>query len=288
VNCHSDLKAWSDFDDSNGMFPLSALLSHAELNKRKSSAVESVEARRATRQTRYGNLTLFPRVEQAQPIAASRLPMDPPRVIASISNVSASGLGLILAEELPDGLEFDVDWRGGEFPVPLRFEVVHSQPMSAGLYRVGARLIVGIMPEEPVPTDFVSMEQPADPELEIGDDYEVELNEASPMVFAGGILKFDPGVPEETEAMKMPAPAGTMKASAAQGFDKTQTMDGVTTCGWERSISVRRMGDRLWLYIHSPGKKNGWGIFVDADQFESMFNSVQLAATSPFVASMAA
>ena len=212
--------------------------------------------------------------------------MEPPRVIASISNVSSTGMALLLAEELPAGLEFDVDWREGEFPVPLRFEVVHSQPMSAGLYRVGARLIVGIMPEERVPTDFVSMEQPADTELEIGDD-SVNVEEAA-MVFAGGILKFDPGIAEQTDTLKMPAPAGTFKASAAHGFDKTETLDGATTCGWDRSISIRRSGDRLWVYIHSPGKKNGWGIFVDANDFESAFNRVQQAASSPFVSSMAA
>jgi hypothetical protein len=268
------------------MFPLSALLSHAELTKRKSTGAASVEARRAPRRTRYGNLTLFPRVEQAEPVVASRQPVEPPRVIASISNVSTTGLGLLLSDELPHGLEFDVDWREGEFPVPLRFEVVHSQPMSAGLYRVGARLIVGIMPEEPVPTDFVSMEQPADSELQIGD--ETDASEEAAMVFAGGILKFEPSIPEQNDSMKMPAPAGTFKASAAHGFDKLETLDGTTTCGWDRSISIRRSGDRLWVYIHSPGKKNGWGIFVDAAKFEAAYNRVQQAAGSPFVSSMAA
>ena len=268
------------------MFPLSALLSHAELTKRKSDGATPVDARRAPRRTRYGNLTLFPRVEQAEPVVASRQPAESPRVIASISNVSSTGLGLLMSDELPSGLEFDIEWREGEFPVPLRFEVVHSQPMSAGLYRVGARLIVGIMPEEPVPTDFVSMEQPADAELQINEE-PISPEEAA-MVFAGGILKFEPGVPEQTESMKMPAPAGTFKASAAHGFDKLETLNGATTCGWDRSISIRRAGDRLWLYIHSPGKKNGWGIFVDAADFEAAYNRVQQAASSPFVSSMAA
>jgi hypothetical protein len=85
-----------------------------------------------------------------------------------------------------------------------------------------------------------------------------------------------------------PSPAGTLRISSAFGFDKTQTIQGVTTCGWERSISLRRDGDRLWVYIHSPGKKNGWGIYVNPDQFESALDSVQQSATSPFISTLAA
>ena len=274
------------------MFPLSALLSHAELTRRRSSAPEVVEARRARRHKRYGNLTLFPRIEHAEPMVDSGETVEEPRVIASISNVSTTGVGLILSEELPGGLEFDCEWPQGEFPVPLRFEVVHSKAVSAGMYRVGARLIAGVLPEEPVPTNYVSKEQPE----ETGENFveitgETKLSEdveSSPMVFAGGILQFDPTPLEETDEKIYPAPVGTFRASSAHGFDKTETLDGQTTCGWERSISIRRKGDRLWVYIHSPGKKNGWGIFVDADKFEAAFDRVQEAAGSPFITSLAA
>ena len=54
------------------MFPLSALLAHAELKtraKRPSAEPPSAaEARRAVRITRYGNLTLYPRVERAEAV----------------------------------------------------------------------------------------------------------------------------------------------------------------------------------------------------------------------------
>ena len=146
-------------DDLNAMFPLAELLSHAELNKRK-SRIESVEARRAPRRTRYGNLTLFPIVERGEPVADDDGIIEEPRVAASISNVSSTGVGLILSEELPSGLEFDCQWPCGEYPLPLRFEVVHSQPISAGMYRVGARLLAGVLPEEAVPTEFVRHEPP--------------------------------------------------------------------------------------------------------------------------------
>ena len=150
------------------MFPFSALLSHAELTQRKPASAQAVEARRATRQMRYGNLTLFPRMEYAEISRRRSQAVEKPVVIASISNVSSTGVGLILSEELPSGLEFDVAWPQGQFPVPLRFSVVHSQPVSAGMYRTGAVLVDGVMPEEAMPTDFVSMEQP-DEDIGVGD-----------------------------------------------------------------------------------------------------------------------
>jgi hypothetical protein len=260
------------------MFPLTALLSHAELTRRRSSSVDAVEARRAPRHVRHGNLTLFPRIERAIPVVSVEDEMDQPRVIASISNVSASGVGLIVSEELPGGLEFDCEWPQGKYPVPLRFEVVFSQQVSAGMYRVGARLIIGVLPEEPASTNFVS-EQSSE---------EVEMNESSPVEFAGGVLKFEPTFPQPTDERSFPSPAGTMRVTSAQGFDKTETLQGATTCGWDRAISIRRSGDRLWLYVHSPGKNNGWGIFVNADQFEEAFNRVQEGASTPFISSLAA
>ncbi len=282
----SDIKTPETCDDCNGMFPMSALLTHAELTKKRSSVTNVGEARRANRRMRYGNLTLFPRVERAESLVAQSAIEEEPRVIASISNVSSSGVGLIVNEELPAGLEFDVNWQHGEFPVPLTFEVVHSRPVSAGMYRTGARLIAGVLPEEESPTEFVSMEIPGD-----ADEDTVDMSmplEPAPLQTASGILKFEPQTFAPSEAQKTPAPAGTFKASAAFGFDKTEHLQGVTTCGWERSITVRRDGDRLWIYIHSPGKKNGWGIYVSPDQFEAALARVQRAAESPFISSMAA
>jgi hypothetical protein len=269
---------------------MSALLTHAELRKRSSSTVDVGEARRAPRRMRYGNLTLFPRVERAEPLIDQGIIDEEPRVIASISNVSSTGVGLIVSEELPAGLEFDVEWRigafGGESPIPLTFEVVHSRPVSAGMYRTGARLIAGILPEEPIPTQFVSTEMPGDSEADYVEQTMSE--EPAPMEFAGGILKFEPQTFAPTDEQKTPAPPGTFRAASAFGFDKTEKLDGATTCGWERSITIRREGERLWIYIHSPGKKNGWGIYVSPDQFEAALARVQRAAQSPFITSMAA
>ncbi len=254
--------------------------------------MEAVEARRAPRRSRYGNLTLYPLIEHADMEVAPRHPVEEPRVIASLSNVSTTGVGLILSEELPDGLEFDCHWPEGEYPIPLRFEVVHSRAVSAGMYRVGARLIVGVLPEEPVPSNFVSTdeseEEIAESFVEITKTTDAVEEESLSVQYSGGILKFDPTPLPEVDEKVYPAPAGTFRASSAHGFDKTETLEGVTTCGWERSISIRRKGDRLWIYIHSPGKKNGWGIFVDPDQFESALMRVQSAASSPFISSMAA
>jgi hypothetical protein len=303
------------------MFPLTALLSHAELNRRNrrpQPTIESVEARRATRRTRYGNLTIFPVVEHGEPMADDDGEFEEPRLAASISNVSTTGVGLILSEELPDGLEFDCQWPEGEFPIPLRFEVVHSQPISAGMYRTGARLIAGVLPEEQSPSEFVRQTPAEAPTYELRLTSEVEAErpatqpretetpavetlaveapayppvqqhmESSPMVFAGGVLHFEPERPEPSMNIA-PAPAGTFRAAKAFGFDKTETLNGTTTCGWDRSIQIRRDGDRLWVYIHSPGKKNGWGIFVDANDFESAMARVQQTSDSPFTSTMAA
>jgi hypothetical protein len=239
---------------------------------------------------RYGNLSLFPCVERAEPLVDAHIIDEEPRVIASISNVSSTGVGLILSEELPAGLEFDVDWRIGGFaneaPVPLRFEVVHSRPVSAGMYRTGARLIAGILPDEPVPAEFISQEIPTESEADFTDRQ--ISDEPAPVEFAGGVLKFEPQTFAPSDGHKAPAPPGTFRASSAFGFDKTEKLDGVTTCGWERSITIRREGERLWIYIHSPGKKNGWGIYISPDQFEAALTRVQRAAQSPFVTSMAA
>ena len=271
------------------MFPFSALLTHAELTQRKSGSSQAVEARRAPRRMRYGNLTLFPRVEESQDVVRIIEPVNGPRVIASISNVSATGVGLILSEELPGGLEFDVTWPQGEFPVPLRFSVVHSQAVSAGMYRTGAILIQGIIPEEAVPGDFVSTQSPDETQDEFESDSAMRLvPQPDAMVYAGGVLKIEPNIPEPASDRLAETPPGTFSVSAAFGFDKSEKLDGVTSCGWERSISIRRDGARLWLYIHSPGKKNGWGLFVNPDDFLAALGRVTRAAESPFISTLAA
>jgi hypothetical protein len=321
------------------MFPMTALLTHAELSKRKTPNRQSSDARRAVRCTRHGNLTLFPRVERAVPVNKAFEEMETPRVIASISNVSTSGVGLIVNEELPDGLEFDVQWPQPRFAIPLRFEVVHSQAVSGGMYRTGARLVAGVLPAEPMPSNFVNGEQPDEtqitanvadfveittplepaavaespipespvpespvpespvvespvsesrPATEIKAESEIDIQASAAAAFANGVLKFEPDLAAPSTDRMNPSPAGTLRISSAFGFDKTQTIEGVTTCGWERSISLRRDGERLWVYIHSPGKKNGWGIYVNPDQFESALENVRQSASSPFISTLAA
>ena len=301
------------------MFPLSALLAHAELKTRAKQppAGSAADARRAPRVTRYGNLTLFPHVERGEVVddAGRYAPGEPmsaevidavweePKVVVTISNVSTTGVGLICQDELPTGLQFDCHWADGERPGPVRFEVVHTQPISAGLYRTGARLVAGELPAEPVPTPFVRRfelaseadERPAPPSMAmvpVADEVPEpsEPSEADGVhhprlsLVRDGVMALS-RVPTELPAHdRRPAPPGTFRADAAAGFEKTERLDGVTTCGWERSVEMRREGDRLWIYIHSPGKRNGWGIYVDPDAFESALGRVQAGAGSPFVA----
>ena len=98
-----DLNDPAGATDSEGMFPLYELLTHAELSKPRSVSADIVEARRTPRYSRCGNLTLFPRVERPEPIDPLE---EEPRVLASMSNISTTGLGLIHDGELPEGLEF--------------------------------------------------------------------------------------------------------------------------------------------------------------------------------------
>ena len=300
-----------------GMFPLSALVAHAELKSRaKQAASAAAEARGAIRITRYGNLTLFPRVERGEPAEVTPFEVgeampdeiidavwEEPRVIASISNVSATGVGLILSDELPAGLQFDCHWDAGAAPVPVRFEVVHTQPMQAGLYRTGARLVAGELPAEPVPTPFVRrfalaseavpepavaavLPEPTPMRLAPADTVDAPLPAgAAPMMMTlvrDGIMQIERRPTDEKPPVG-PVPPGTFRAASAAGFEKVERLDGVTTCNWERSIEMKRDGSRMWVYIHSPGKKNGWGIYVDADQFESAVNRLQIAGGSPFL-----
>jgi hypothetical protein len=274
------------------MFPLYELLSHAEVAHPKAAPAKLVEARRCPRVQRYGNLTLFPCVERPEPIDELE---GEPRVIAALSNMSAGGVGLLHSDEMPIGLQFDVQWETTEATIPLRFEVVHSRPTSAGMYRTGAQLVLGEIPELPMPAAMAPMTQPAlaapvesaDGADAIQTDEDHDNAPTSFPIHGGGVMRFEPDAPASIESAA--APPGTFIAAAAFGFDKTERLDGVTTCGWERSIEIRRVGDRLWLYIHSPGKKNGWGIFIDPDQFESALARVQHAASStPFITTLAA
>lgn len=182
------------------------------------------------------------------------------------------------------------------------------------------RLVSGQMPEEATPTDFTQLALPesnesvlesalqasaeiqaiaqaAFPELVESLNAEIEATEqaeaeseapasSTTSATSTGIMHYEPD-PTPAPA-RLIAPPGSFNVSEAFGFDKTERLDGVTTCGWERSVEIRRVGDRLWIYIHSPGKKNGWGIFVDPSEFESAFTRVQQAAKSPFITSLAA
>jgi hypothetical protein len=289
------------------MLPMHELLSHAELSQSKLVSSEVVEARRSPRRSRCGNLTLFPRVERAEPVDPLE---EDPQVIASISNISSTGLGMLHCDELPAGLEFDVQWDAGECWIPLRFQIVHSRRTSLGIYRTGARLIEGVMPAEPAPVNTaikptaLPWDQPhgsavgysgcgtdsqsTAPVVLENESTTVPVIEEPPAPRRGGILKYEPELAITDSSPADPAPPGTFQVSAAFGFDKTERLDGVTTCGWERSVEIRRAGDRLWLYIHTPGKKNGWGIYVDPNQFESALSRVQDAAHSPFITTLAA
>ena len=294
-------------DDLGGMLPLHALLSHAELTKTPPASPEQTDARTTPRRPRYGNLTLYPLVHRPEPV--DPLTDEEPTLAASISNISRQGLGLISGDDLPAGTQFDVRWAMDGGIQLMRFVVVHSRPTLDGMFRTGARLLAGELPEEPAPMPLpesatpVLMQPPAPSEATVvepirlvGDadiagsiglaDEAAAISE--PELFIDpGVLHIEPSLPPAL----MPAhdvPAGTFQMSAASGFEKVERLDGVTTCGWERQIEMRRVGERLWLYIHSPGKKNGWGIFVDPDQFEAALTRVQESATSPFISSMAA
>ncbi len=207
------------------MLPLLALVSHAELSGSKRQSKKNLEARSSPRAGRFGNLTLHPRTAQMWPIDQRQHASS---IVASLSNVSESGLGLIHCDPMAVGSEFDVDWpQAGDDRRP-RFVVVHSRPMGAGMHRSGARLIAGAIPRAAI---------------------------------AG--------------ASKASKPLLSLVKSEPPNSNQVQRLDGVTVCGWERQLEISQAGNRMWIYIHSPGKKNGWGIFVDAESFESAQRSVR-------------
>ena len=272
------------------MLPMHELLSHAELSQSKPVSAEVLEVRQSPRRPRCGNLTLFPRVTGMEPLDSLE---DEPSIAASLSNISTEGLGLVHCDELPTGLEFDIQWHAGESYVPLRFQVVHSRRTSLGLYRTGARLIAGELPTAPPPIQFAPVNLPTYEPAETSSQVVIETepapteNPITPPTVYSGIMKYEPepAIDESPAAAALP---GTFPISSAFGADKTENLPGATTCGWERSLEIRRVGDRFWLYIHSPGKKNGWGIYVNANQFQSAFDRVQQAAQSPFITTLAA
>ena len=257
------------------------------------------------------------------PVVARREPIDPleepPRIAAALSNVSTTGIGLVHSEEMPEGLEFDIRWDIGDRTTPIRLQVVHCRPTTAGVYRTGARLVSGVLPEEPelrtiagpaeeviestacniepqagmcvdtsVLMDLLQIDsEPAEqPEAVVDTTGTDEPAEPQDHLMPG-VLRFEP-VPAQPPLDTPAAPPGTFAMSRAFGFDKTERLEGHTTCGFERNIELRRDGNRLYLYIHSPGKKNGWGIYVDPNEFEAAFARVQEAAKSPFITTLAA
>jgi len=304
-------------DDFTSMFPLYELLSHAELTKPRPVSAQAVEARRSTRHPRHGRVTLFPRVERPEPV-------DPlegkPTILAALSNISTDGLGLIHSDEMPEGLEFDMHWEEAGSTRPLRFRVVYSRQTSGGMFRSGAKLVAGVLPAEPAPQviftappmlemqsneshvhsaavdeaieaaqtilKLVSEAVASDSSTDSSDeDYSDEPQNMA--ITSMGVLKFE-APKSETKQLTGPTPPGTFSARSAFGFDKTEKLDGVTTCGWERSVEIKRVGDKMWIYIHSPGKKNGWGIFVDAKDLNAAMDRINEAAESPFITTLAA
>jgi hypothetical protein len=169
------------------MFPLCELFTHAEAAKPRAVPAPMREARSSPRLTRYGNVILYPQVERQEPIDPLE---EDPTVIAAISNVSGNGLALIHSDPIPNGTIFEIDWEVGNDSIPLRFEAVHSQRITPGMYRTGARLLAGTIPSnEPaqrlLPSDASESSQTKPAALEpetvagttpCGFDREIEIN----------------------------------------------------------------------------------------------------------------
>jgi hypothetical protein len=66
-----------------------------------------------------------------------------------------------------------------------------------------------------------------------------------------------------------PAPADVTRCPGAVQLVKAEHLHGTTPFGFERELDLCQIDGRLWLYIHSPGKRNGWGIYVDPRQLRA-------------------
>lgn len=280
------------------MFPLCELITHAELARPKLIPDSIMESRRAPRVTRVGSLMLYPRIEREE-----HEPTDPTfedaTVVASVSNVSRSGLGLVHEEPMPPGTEFEVDWEQGDDCVVVTLQVVHSREIAPRLYRTGARVVSeqGIPVETsangaPVrsssrPPTVRVVERAAIPDVEPA---AAEPAGAVPGTASRGIMRIDaPGTWGRESENHLPAPPGTLRITPADPrFATTQRVQGASPCGFDRQVEVCRVGDKLWIYIHSPGKKNGWGIYVDPADFENAMARVREQVSHPTIGTLAA
>ena len=225
---------------------------------------------------------------------------EEPRVVASISNVSTSGVGLILEDELPTGLQFDVNWEEGESPGPVRFEVVHTKPLSAGLYRTGARLVAGELPVEPVPTPFVRRFElageaeekrfartmamvPINPVVEV--QPEPQPHYAPLSLVRDGVMSLSrvPAGPSKVD--RRTDPAGDVQRLARRRVrqDRAPGRRHRLRVGAQHRDAPRGGAD-VDLRPLAPARRTAGALFVDAEQFEGAVDRLQAAAGSPFVA----
>jgi hypothetical protein len=280
------------------MFPLCELVTHAELARPKSIPDSIMESRRVPRVTRIGSLMLYPLIERE-----AHEPTDPtfeePTVVASLSNVSHSGLGLVHEEPLPPGTVFEVDWEQGDDCVAVTLQVVHSREIAPRLYRTGARVVS----EQGIPVEASANDAPVrfssrPPTVRVVERAAIsdvepaapEPTSAVPVSTSRNIMRIDaPGTWGYEGEGYLPAPPGTLRITSGDPrFATTQRVQGASPCGFDRQVEVCRVGDKLWIYIHSPGKKNGWGIYVDPADFENAMARVREQVSHPTIGTLAA
>lgn len=280
------------------MFPLCELITHAELARPKTIPDSIMESRRAPRVTRVGSLMLYPRIERE-----AHEPTDPtfedPTVVASVSNVSRTGMGLVHEEPLPPGTEFEVDWEQGDDCVVVTLQVVHSREIAPRLYRTGARVVSeqaipveGSVDEVPAPSASrratVRVVEPV--AISVADPIASEPTSAAPPDRSRSVMRIEaPAAWGHESESYLPSPPGTLRITPADPrFATTQRVQGASPCGFDRQVEVCRVGDKLWIYIHSPGKKNGWGIYVDPGDFETAVARVRQQQSHPTIGTLAA
>ncbi|HEY2587838.1 MAG TPA: hypothetical protein VGI81_18985 [Tepidisphaeraceae bacterium] len=273
-----------------------------------------MESRRAPRTTRVGSVMLYPRTGREE-----HEPTDPtfedPAVVASVSNVSRTGLGLVHEEALSPGTLFEIDWEAADGEcVPLTLQVVHTRPIAPRMYRTGARVVS----EQLIPVEVTAADAPAPvvsrpPTVRVVQPAAISGAEncgagfqACTAADAGleacttthlsdrpalqNVMRIDAPAgfcaPDDSHA---PMPAGTLRVvPGGTRFATTQRVQGASPCGFDRQVEVCRVGRKLWIYIHSPGKKNGWGIYVDPNEFEAAMNAVRGQISHPTVMTLAA
>jgi len=256
-------------DDGDDMFPLCELVTHVEAAQPKSGWVRVLDSRRSPRRPRFGTLTVYPHDGQPQPPDAH---CEEPRAVVSLSNVSGTGIGIVHDQPLPVGSILRTAWRVRELQIPVRFRVVHSQVVARGIYRTGAKLMID---DEPAV-------QPAD---EVAPMAAPPPIEPTACATSDGVMSIEPSPATDHIPGLTPAPADVVRMPGAVQLVKAERLSGITPYGFERELEICRIGDRLWLYIHSPGKRNGWGIYLDPGQLGA---ALARLATEPAAGSLAA